>query len=128
VTIAGKMSYEALSASGIYGAADVFVTTSTTETGPLTVLEAASCGTPTVCLKAKGTSDIVVDGVNGFLFDEGDKQAFADRVIKLISNKKLLSSMRKKTKKMIAKHSQKVVMDEWEALYRSMIAKNRKRK
>lgn len=50
-----------------YSAADISVSASRSETGPLTVVEAMSCACPTVALRAPGFEDRIVDGVNGLL-------------------------------------------------------------
>lgn len=50
-----------------YSAADICVSASRSETGPLTVVEAMACGTPTVALRAPGFEDRIVDRVNGLL-------------------------------------------------------------
>jgi len=50
-----------------YSAADICVSASRSETGPLTVVEAMACGTPTVALRAPGFEDRITDRVNGLL-------------------------------------------------------------
>jgi 1,2-diacylglycerol 3-alpha-glucosyltransferase len=50
-----------------YSAADINVSASRSETGPLTVVEAMACGTPTVSYRAPGFEDRIEDGVNGLL-------------------------------------------------------------
>ena len=50
-----------------YSAADINVSASRSETGPLTVVEAMACGTPTVALRAPGFEDRITDRVNGIL-------------------------------------------------------------
>lgn len=50
-----------------YSAADICVSASRSETGPLTVVEAMACGTPTVALRAPGFEDRITDSVNGLL-------------------------------------------------------------
>lgn len=50
-----------------YSAADVCVSASRSETGPLTVVEAMACRCPTVALQAPGFEDRIEDGVNGIL-------------------------------------------------------------
>ncbi len=47
--------------------ADIFVSTSHFDGNPKTILEAMSCGLPIVAQSAPGVSDIIVDGVTGFL-------------------------------------------------------------
>lgn len=53
-----------------YSAADICVSASRSETGPLTVVEAMACGCPTVSLRAPGFEDRIVDGENGLLADD----------------------------------------------------------
>jgi glycosyltransferase involved in cell wall biosynthesis len=52
-----------------YSAADIHVSASASETGPLTVVEAMACGTPTIAFRGPGFEDRVIDGVNGLLPD-----------------------------------------------------------
>lgn len=53
-----------------YCAADCNVSASRSETGPLTVVEAMACGTPTVAFRAPGFEDRIDDGVNGLLVED----------------------------------------------------------
>lgn len=50
----------------LYRTSDLFVFASTTETNPLVLAEALSCGTPVVALKNAWHSDQIIDDVNGF--------------------------------------------------------------
>jgi 1,2-diacylglycerol 3-alpha-glucosyltransferase len=68
VLVLGARSGEELSTW--YSAADVSVSASRSETGPLTVVEAMACGCPTVALRAPGFEDRIVDGVNGLLAED----------------------------------------------------------
>lgn len=65
VRLLGALDAEKLSLW--YSAADVCVSASRSETGPLTVVEAMSCGCPSVSLDAPGFEDRIEDGVNGLL-------------------------------------------------------------
>ena len=53
-----------------YRAADVFATASRFETQCFVALEAMACGIPVVCANARAPRDYVVDGKNGFLFED----------------------------------------------------------
>jgi glycosyltransferase involved in cell wall biosynthesis len=59
------------------------VSASRSETGPLTVVEAMSCGCPTVALRAPGFEDRIADGVNGLLAEDrpGELGASMARVL-----------------------------------------------
>lgn len=60
-----------------YAAADVHVSASLSETGPLTVVEAMASGTPTVAYDGPGFEDRIATGDNGILVErrEGDLAA-----------------------------------------------------
>lgn len=61
-------------------AMDVGVLTSTTETLSLAALEMMSCGVPMVLSNVGGASEIVEDGLSGFLFPAGNDAALVDRL------------------------------------------------
>lgn len=60
-----------------YAAADVLVQASLSETGPLTVVEAMACGTPTVAYDGPGFEDRVATGDNGILVEPRDGELAA---------------------------------------------------
>lgn len=61
-------------------AADIFVNTSRREGLPLSIMEAMATGLPIVAYNIRGCSDLVADGVTGFLAAPRDVRAAADRV------------------------------------------------
>jgi glycosyltransferase involved in cell wall biosynthesis len=66
-----------------YGAADVFVFASSTETRGLVLIEAMACGAPIVSTAVMGTAT-VLRGTHSALISEGDVDAFAARVARLL--------------------------------------------
>lgn len=70
----------------VYRQADIFVTASTWEGMPNTVLEGMACGLPVVGTRASGLSELVREGVNGYLVDINDAAALTDRLADLIDN------------------------------------------
>ena len=52
-----------------YACADVFVFPSKTDTFGVVMLEAMACGTPIAAYPVTGPSDIVVNGINGYMHD-----------------------------------------------------------
>jgi glycosyltransferase involved in cell wall biosynthesis len=67
-------------------AADVFVMTSLWEGLPRALVEAMKSGTPPVCYATDGVTDLIQDGVNGYLIEPGDHAALASRVSALLKN------------------------------------------
>jgi len=62
---------------------DIAVLSSETESAPLTLLEAMSCGLPVVSTRVGGIPEIVEDGFNGFLVDTKYPEAIAEKIIQL---------------------------------------------
>lgn len=65
--------------------ADIFCLPSYREGLPMTILEAAACGVPTVASRIYGITDAVVDGETGLLFKAGDVAALTQALSALIS-------------------------------------------
>ena len=53
-----------------YNAADIAVSASKFETQGLTILEAMACGKPVACRNGRAFTEIIHEGVNGYLFDD----------------------------------------------------------
>jgi len=83
----------------IYRQADVFVTATTWEGMPNTVLEAMACGLPIIATRASGLSELVQDGVNGYLVNTHDRAALTERLSQLIDNPYERQRMGKESRK-----------------------------
>jgi glycosyltransferase involved in cell wall biosynthesis len=82
-----------------YRQADLFVTATTWEGMPNTVLEGMACGLPVVATRAAGLDQLVREGVNGYLVDINDPAALADRLIALTDNPHERRRMGKESRK-----------------------------
>ncbi len=76
-----------------YSDADVFVLPSHSEDQPLTILEAMSCGVPVVATDVGSISEVVENGINGFLINPGDIGELAGRLDLLCNNRELRESI-----------------------------------
>jgi glycosyltransferase involved in cell wall biosynthesis len=68
---------------GLLGRAGVFVQPSRSEGISLTLLEAMARGLPVIATRVGGNSEVVEDGVNGFLVASEDPPALAAAVLAL---------------------------------------------
>lgn len=76
-----------------YRKAGIFVMPSYYETFGISAIEAMAFGLPVVATHAGGLSEVVEDGVTGFLVPPGDSQALAEAIIHLLRDKSLRKSM-----------------------------------
>lgn len=65
----------------------------TGEAAPVAVMEAMACGIPVVCSIIGGTSDMVLNGHDGFLVAQEDVDAIAEAVARLFDSPELTSSL-----------------------------------
>jgi glycosyltransferase involved in cell wall biosynthesis len=68
-----------------FASADAFIFPSRTETLGLVLLEAMAAGCPVVAAASGGITDIVTDGVNGYLFDPTDPQGAISATKRLLA-------------------------------------------
>ena len=76
-----------------YTNAEIFVLSTEEESQGIVFCEAMAAGLPVVTTNVGGVPWIVKDHVNGFLSEFGDRDSFADNVIKLIENESLRKKM-----------------------------------
>ena len=70
---------------------------------PLTILEAMSAGLPVVSTKHGGIEEVVTEGETGFLVEEGDVEAMAERMNYLIANTQIAKQMGEKASEWVHK-------------------------
>ncbi len=73
----------------VYCSFDIFLMTSLTEGIPNTMLEAMSMGIPVVSTSVGGIPEMVVNGESAFLFNTGDMNGLANKIMELITSKEL---------------------------------------
>ncbi len=62
---------------------DAFVLSSVNEGTPVVAIEALAAARPVVATRVGGVPDVVTDGVDGFLVEQGDVDALAERLARL---------------------------------------------
>jgi D-inositol-3-phosphate glycosyltransferase len=77
----------------VYPAAEVLVAPSRTESFGLAALEAQACGVPVVAAGVGGLRTVVEHGRSGFLVDDHDPRAFAERLVEILGDPDLASRL-----------------------------------
>ena len=106
--------------SYFYHLADVFVFPSRTETQGLVTLEAMRASRPVVAIGEMGTLD-VMQGDNGGFMVPNDVDAFADKVIALLSDQALHAQKSKEAREWSAKWSMDYLTPKVEGIYQKAI-------
>jgi len=100
----------------------MIVMTSRYEGFGMVLIEAQTCGVPLVAFACKcGPRDIIKDGENGFLIEEGDESMMVKRINELINNPELRIEMGKKAKEMSNEFKMEKIMSEWTTLFDGLI-------
>ena len=82
----------------IYARAKLFLFPSLYDTNSLVQIEAACQGTPTLFLKGAKTAGTVTENVNGF-FGENSEEAYADKIIEILSDDELYKTVSENAKR-----------------------------
>ncbi len=96
---------------------DIFILSSLSEGFPVTVLEAMACSLPIVATKVNGLSDIIEDGVNGYLVEAKDIGEMADKIIILLKNPQIRNTMSENNLKKVLAFTWENVVSQLEHIY-----------
>lgn len=97
----------------------LFVLSSRYEGFGLVLLEAQAKGLPCISFNCKeGPAEIIDDGVNGFLVNEEDVEALAEKMKILMNSRELRVNFAKKAQKDLQRFALESVLDSWEMLLR----------
>jgi glycosyltransferase involved in cell wall biosynthesis len=69
---------------------------------PIVIIEAMSCGKPVVASNVGGISELVCNGVNGFVL-ENKAELFAEKIEYILENEQVYDCMSKKSMEMYLK-------------------------
>ncbi len=108
----------------LLGITDISVLSSRIEALPMTLLESMASSNPIVATSVGGNSELIVDGVNGFLVPPKNPSALASALLRLLSDSKLRSKMGKEGRKRVEKYfSTERMCKEYEQIYESILPK-----
>lgn len=88
---------------------------------PMVLLEAQAAGIPIVSFACKcGPKDLVEEGVNGFLLEEGDMDGLAKRLICLMENGELRKKMGEAAYRNSEHYAEDAIMKQWLDLFQEL--------
>lgn len=113
--VLGKAETDMLS---VYQNASILAMSSHYEGLPMVLLEAQTVGLPIVSFACKcGPRDVVEDGVDGFLVEEGDVDALANRLLMLMNDEKLRKRMGAMAFSRSERYTEERIMKQWLDLF-----------
>ena len=108
----------------IYRVADLFVMASEVESQGIVLLEAAASGLPIVAVDATSISEVVHDGVNGYLTNPGDVQSFGEAIADLLQAPERSKQMGEESRGLAEKYDIRHTRDQHEQFYGKLIERN----
>lgn len=109
-----------------YHKASIYVMTSKFEGFPMTLLEAQATGLPIVSYDCPcGPSEIIEDGVTGYVIEPSNKDAFADKLLRLMENDELRIAMGREAYKASSRYQIDTIMQTWISLFEGIYRNER---
>jgi glycosyltransferase involved in cell wall biosynthesis len=109
-----------------YQESSIFVLSSRFEGLPLVLMEAMSTGLPSVSFTCPcGPRDIVQDGEDGILCENGNIKSLAAGICRLIEDEPLRKGMGRKAAQSIQRFTIDHIMQQWDLLFQEIVRKNR---
>jgi 1,2-diacylglycerol 3-alpha-glucosyltransferase len=121
VIFTGKVPYEDV--PNYYGCSDIFVTASTTETQGLTVIEAMAASLPVLCINDESFNQVVVNDLNGYLFES--KIGLYNAVDKIIDNEEKIKELSVGARNTAKMHSSKYYAERVLDVYEVALSKKK---
>jgi len=108
-------------------AADIYVSTSLSDSCSISMLEAMACGLPVVVSDEPSNLEWIKDGYNGYIFPRKNYKKLAERLIMLLKDKEKRELFGKRNRKIIEAGGEcNKNMEKVEQLYSDLINKDKK--
>ncbi|MGB2579276.1 glycosyltransferase involved in cell wall biosynthesis [Elusimicrobium simillimum] len=108
----------------LFAISDIYVSTSLREGLPIALLEALAYGVPALCYEADGTSEVLINNQNGYIFGQGRKDELASKIVKVLGSESLLNHLKNGAKSFNhQKYSAQTTVLKQTELYKKLLKK-----
>lgn len=102
-----------------YNRADVLVLPSLTEGMSRVVMEAMACGTPCITTSTNGASEVITDGVDGFVIPPSSEEAIREKILLLYNDRERAAEMGRRA-------LEKARQNNWQTYQQTLVADYRR--
>ena len=117
--LTGKVPYDEV--ANYLAAGDLFITASTSEVHPLTVIEAMAAGLPVIAIRSPGMEETIDSGITGFLVESADDE-FVEAILTLAQDAGLRERMGSAAQIASGRYDINRTVDQTLTLYEDLLA------
>jgi glycosyltransferase involved in cell wall biosynthesis len=105
-----------------YLESSIYVMSSRFEGFGMVLIESMACGVPCISFNCKyGPSDIIQNGIDGYLVENGNTEALASAIVNLIKDETLRKTMGAKAKENVKRYLPKIIVKQWDELFKTVV-------
>jgi glycosyltransferase involved in cell wall biosynthesis len=119
IIFTGGIPHDKLIESGLFEISDLFVTASTSENQPMTIIEACMFGLPIIGVDAKGVPEMIQN--NGFIAEPGNSSQIAEYMLKIFDDEALRINLSERSLNLGKTYDIKKTTDQLLDIYNSYI-------